>query len=264
MQRSAIVWGVMLILLGGLLLLDRLGILPFNFWSVVWPLVLIAIGLSIFFGGQGEATAEPSPPTPEQVVMQLKGAESAEISLHLPNGRLTLDSAAPPDELISGTFSGGVTYTAYDLGEGQVEVTLRPKTAADPLAEAQEWRVSLNPDLPLTLRLDQGDGESILDLRAMNIAVLDIRMGRGRAEVTLPAVGGGTTVDVLVDLGAIDLRLPEHIAGYMQRTTTTGTFEVDTRRFPAYGDAYQSTDYETAERWVEITATIGSGHVTVS
>jgi hypothetical protein len=174
-----------------------------------------------------------------------------------------LDSAAPPDELISGTFSGGVAYTAYDLGEGRVEVTLRPKTAPDPLAEVHEWQVSLNPDLPLILRLDQGAGECALDLSGMAIAALDLRLGRGRAVITVPAVSGGTTVTVLVDSATVELRVPESVAGYMQRTTTTGTFDVDTSRFPAHGDAYQSADYEMAERWVEITATIGTGHVAI-
>ena len=50
-----IIIGVVLVTIGGLLLIDRLGIfLPFNIdvWQIVgmfWPLILIAIGLKLFF-----------------------------------------------------------------------------------------------------------------------------------------------------------------------------------------------------------------------
>jgi len=39
--------GTLLILLGILFLLKNLGILSGNLWDVFWPLILIALGLSI-------------------------------------------------------------------------------------------------------------------------------------------------------------------------------------------------------------------------
>ena len=52
MARSfwSIAWGAILIVLGGLLLLDRLGYKPFDlgeFLHTWWPLVLIILGLSM-------------------------------------------------------------------------------------------------------------------------------------------------------------------------------------------------------------------------
>lgn len=39
--------GVFLIVLGGLFLLENMGLLPAGVWGVFWPLVLIALGLKL-------------------------------------------------------------------------------------------------------------------------------------------------------------------------------------------------------------------------
>jgi len=40
-------FGVLLLILGGLMLLDRLGLLRGDMWDYFWPLVVIAIGVSM-------------------------------------------------------------------------------------------------------------------------------------------------------------------------------------------------------------------------
>jgi hypothetical protein len=40
-------FGVLLLILGGLMLLDQLGLLRGDMWDYFWPLVVIAIGVSI-------------------------------------------------------------------------------------------------------------------------------------------------------------------------------------------------------------------------
>ena len=52
MKLSTVFWGVLFIVLGGLFLLNNLGVIFFN-WGVLWrlwPIVLVAWGLSIIFG----------------------------------------------------------------------------------------------------------------------------------------------------------------------------------------------------------------------
>ena len=41
--------GVLLLLLGGLLLLERLDVIPGGSWDYFWPVVIIAIGVSLIF-----------------------------------------------------------------------------------------------------------------------------------------------------------------------------------------------------------------------
>jgi len=41
--------GIVLIILGGLLLLERLGIIYGDVWDIFWPAVLIALGISLLW-----------------------------------------------------------------------------------------------------------------------------------------------------------------------------------------------------------------------
>jgi len=41
--------GILLLLIGALLLLDKLGIIYGDFWDYLWPVALIALGASMIF-----------------------------------------------------------------------------------------------------------------------------------------------------------------------------------------------------------------------
>ncbi len=41
--------GIMLLLLGVLMLLSRMGVIQGTFWGFVWPVAIIALGLSLVF-----------------------------------------------------------------------------------------------------------------------------------------------------------------------------------------------------------------------
>jgi hypothetical protein len=42
-------WGFLILLMGVLMLLDRLGIIYGNFWEYFWPGALVALGASMIF-----------------------------------------------------------------------------------------------------------------------------------------------------------------------------------------------------------------------
>lgn len=56
-QRAAIVLGALIVFLGAVLLAGSLDIVQFNLWNL-WPLILVAIGISILFrpGASGDAS----------------------------------------------------------------------------------------------------------------------------------------------------------------------------------------------------------------
>ncbi len=45
-------FGVLLVLLGTLMLLDHLGVISGPVWGYFWPIVLVAIGVSIIIRGR--------------------------------------------------------------------------------------------------------------------------------------------------------------------------------------------------------------------
>ena len=52
-RAPSLIWPLVLITLGVLFLLQNLGYLPWAFWSVAWrfwPVILILVGIQLFFG----------------------------------------------------------------------------------------------------------------------------------------------------------------------------------------------------------------------
>ena len=52
-RRGGIVWPVLLILIGGVLLLQNLGLLSWSLWASLWrlcPVILILVGLEMLIG----------------------------------------------------------------------------------------------------------------------------------------------------------------------------------------------------------------------
>ncbi|MDF2704246.1 MAG: hypothetical protein K0S10_3192 [Rubrobacteraceae bacterium] len=63
LNSSELFWGFLLILVGGLLLLEALGV--FVMWDVVIPIVLVLIGLFVVFRAfRSEQTPRHTPPRP--------------------------------------------------------------------------------------------------------------------------------------------------------------------------------------------------------
>ena len=55
MRNESVFWGIVLVLLGGLLLMDNMGLLPpnINIWSLFWPIILVGIGVRMLLRSSG-------------------------------------------------------------------------------------------------------------------------------------------------------------------------------------------------------------------
>jgi hypothetical protein len=43
-------FGIVLVILGALLLLNEMGVIHWSFWGYIWPVIIIAVGLKLIFG----------------------------------------------------------------------------------------------------------------------------------------------------------------------------------------------------------------------
>ena len=260
MRYGGAVWGILLILAGVLFLLNSLGILAVNVWGVLWPAALILFGLAALagafrHGNDAEAVVEG-------LALQLKGYEEAAVTIHFGAGRLALAGGAPPDELLSGSFGGGVVHELNPDGE-TARVVLRPPDGL-PSTDGREWDVALNEAIPLTLNLNTGASETLLDLTPMQLRRLDVRTGAGRVEIDLPNAAGQTTVNIEGGAGEVIARVPAGVAARVSGVAVLGGLEVDEGRFTRVGDGWQSPDYESAANRVEIAVRFGAGRVQIS
>lgn len=264
MRRNALFWGFILIAAGGLLLLDNLGIINVNIWGIIWPLLLIAFGLSILWGIVFRASPEI-----EQVNIPLDGASRARVRVRHGAGRLRINSGTRPGELIEGSFGGGVEVSQRRTGDLlEVNMSMPSRIFAFPFfswpGSNLNWSLALASDTPLSLDLDMGANDARLDLSDINVSELRLKSGANSTNVILPANAGFTRADFETGVASVRIKIPSGVAARIRARGGLSSINVDRARFPRMGDVYQSADYDTATNKVEIDVETGVGSVEIS
>ena len=265
MRRSGIIWGLVLLFLGLLLLLENLGYLAFlgvGVWQVFWPLVFIALGVWILLGSRMRGRVET-----EALDLPLEGATEAEIRVDYGAGELRIDGGSAPGTLVSGTFEGGVEH---ELRHRNGLAVLRLRSSWVQVwpwgwtpAARRRWQVRLTERIPLALSVHSGASDCRLDLEQLKVTRLRIESGASSLNVTLPAQAGHTEVRVSTGAASLDMRVPAGVAARIRVEGALSSTQVDRARFPRQGGLYVSPDYETAANRVDIKVETGVGSISI-
>lgn len=268
MRRGTWFWGLILILVGGVVLLGNMGLLGgFNPWNLIWPLVLIAFGIYVLTGPRRRGRA----PVSEHVVIPLEGAERAKIKFQYGAGRLQLGAGAGSADLIEGSFSSGVEHASDRVGD-RLELTLRLPFSGFPEVmmpwnwgggTSNDWTCKLNQQVPLELVLETGASDADIDLRELKVESLNFKTGASSSRVRMPSGAGYTRAKLSAGAASMSIDVPEGVAARIRTQGGLAKIEVDQSRFPRSGGVYESADYETASNKVEIDAEAGIGSITV-
>jgi hypothetical protein len=263
MRRGYLFWGAVLILLGGLLFLQALGIrLPGggDAMGYFWALLLIMLGVWVVVGVFSDGSSGE-----EQVSIDLGAAREAALQLHHGAGHLTVASGAGTAQLLSGRCTGGVRYRP-EVKRDRLDVRMRPEPTPFPFFgswRGMEWDLQLNNQIPLSLDLDTGASQVRLDLRELQVGQLRLHTGASSIDLDLPASTSFTKVEIELGAASLDMRVPEGVAAIVRVQQGASAIEVDTTRFPHQNGHYQSADYETATHRVDIDIQAGAGRVSV-
>ncbi len=263
-RNGALFWGALLIIVGGLLLLQNLGVISVNVAGLIGPLLMIMLGVWVLWGVFGGGR----PSEAQQLTVPLEGASEAEVRVNFGAGRLQMGVGAGLDEVISGTFRGGVEHKVKRTGN-----TLMLQLDAPDLEwrvpwgggqhSERDWQVRLNGGLPLALDLRMGASDTRLDLSDARIMELTIKTGASATDVTLPANAGLTRVKIEAGAASVILRVPPGVAARLNMVAGLGSVQVDTARFPRQGGYYQSPDFDSAPNKIEVEAKTGAGSIEV-
>lgn len=287
MKNESIFWGVVLVLLGGLLLLENMGLLPagVNIWSIFWPLILIAIGLRMLLrssgrgtliGGPASAAAAPGMVCDDRMAptnlkadayrLPLEGARSARVHIRHGAGELRIDDQAGPDELLSGLFAGGVEpRVSHDgdqlIAELSVPTTNFPVMGADsPL----NWTVGFNPNIPLALELQVGASRNRIDLRGLQVKELRLETGASETDIQMPARAGQTVARLKSGMARVEVTIPDSVSARIHTSGALSSLNVNTARFPQTSTSdYMSPDYEVSANRIDLEIESGMGAVQV-
>lgn len=264
MRNNSLFWAIVLILAGVLFLLNNFGILSFNVWSLLWPLFIIALGVSFLVGYSrrgSRAAAEPGS-------VALDGASRAIVKLHHGAGELNVSAGSPANLLLDGTFGGGFdAKTQQSNGVLEAKVRVPSGIIVSPFNWAPgglDWNVRLNAGVPIELECETGASKSLLDLRDLNVTALSLETGASKTDVTLPAKAGFTRVKVEAGAASVDIRVPGGVAARIRTESGLASINVDPTRFPGGGNRFESPDYATSTNKVDIDIETGVGSITIS
>src|SRR5450759_635523 len=100
MRRNGLFWGIIIIVIGFLFLLDNLKLLPVSAWALIWPAFLIIIGLWLLFGRAIFRGNQPE----NKLAIPLEQASQADIRINHGAGRLSIAALPNSDQFLTGDF----------------------------------------------------------------------------------------------------------------------------------------------------------------
>lgn len=264
MGRNQFVWGLVLLLIGSLMLANAMGVrLPngASLMDLFWPIALLGAGAWVLVGVFLRGNVET-----QNASIDLQAASSVDLKLSHGAGELKIHSGANENEIVSGSFAGGMDHKANRNGD-RLEVRMRPaKSAADfpffgPYSRL-DWDVALNANIPIALDLNLGANKSEIDLRDMNITALDLDTGASETKLTLPSKG---RFKADLDLGAASLEVivPDGLSARIRASIGVADLKIDESRFPRSGGFYQSPDFDSAANSVDMTIDAGAASIRV-
>lgn len=261
MRTSSIFWGVILLLVGSVLLLDNLGLLgDLDAWGIIWPVALILLGAYMLLG-----MLLRRPTKTEQVSIPLEGAGSASLKVRHGAGRLKIGAGSGLDNLLDGSFMGGLDLRSRRDGD-VLRVKLRQPDQSMPFwgdTVALDWQFDVNPQIPLTLDIGAGAGKAELDLTNLLVSDLVLKTGASETNLHLPARAGLTRVKVGAGAASLSLHVPEGVAARIQVRSGLSSIRVDQQRFPKQNGVFLSPDFDEAANKVDVDIEAGVGSITV-
>ncbi|HEY4718447.1 MAG TPA: toast rack family protein [Anaerolineales bacterium] len=264
MSRDNIFWGVVLLVAGSLFLASNLGYLAFNL-NLLWPLFIIALGLYILLG----RVSQPGEIETKQVTLPLDKAKEASIHLEYGAGSLRISGAAAKGQLLAGEFNAMQLSSRQEGSKAKVKL----HTAVEETflmvfpwnwnRGRRSWDFSLNPNIPIKLKVESGASENKLDLSELQVVDLDIDTGASSTTIIMPKKAGHTKADISGGAASFDITIPKGVAAKIRVDSGLGSISVDEDRFPRVGKGYQSANYEKAANTLDLRLEIGVSSIKI-
>jgi hypothetical protein len=231
-SEPALVIGLVLLVVGGVLLLQNTGALDVD-WELLWPALLILAGLIVLAGallgsrrapssdgnwaasepGSGQGSGATSLSIPAD------GARRLELTLRLGAGQYRLAGGAAG--LVDVIANEPTIESRVDRNDDLARVRLSPTVERWdwPWRNGYEWRMTVARDVPTVLAMQAGAGDFELDLSDVQLASASISVGAAELRVILPRPRGDVPIRVEGGAAQLTFLVP---AGVEARVSTSG------------------------------------------
>jgi len=281
------------------LLLSNLGVIHGNPWTIMlqlWPVLLIALGLEILFGGStgwravvsallGLALvggilwiliAQPAIPglnfgssnlQTTNISQPLNGVESARAELSFGAGTNKIYALSDSSNLIEGQLHtyGTPNFSVSTSGD-RATIVLSPGTTSVPMVlpsvSEETWDVGLNSSVTYQLNLNVGVGQSKIDLTKLRISGGEIDGGVGTSELYLPG-DGKYRLAINGGVGTIRIYVPSNLAVRAEVNGGLGSFNRLPDMQEVRDDVYETPNFSSAEDAVILIIDGGVGSISM-
>ena len=282
------IWGLILVALGVVFLLQNLGVLGWGVWGTLWrfwPVVLLLIGLNIILRGQSPwlvfgitvvvligviaaaVLVERSRPAAVAASFSqpLRGITGASAEISFGAGELRIGSLPAG----SASLVEGMSYPEVEQdfrrrnGTGMLNLSVSGRGFWTFGERGLQMEAFFSPDVPLELVVKTGASDAQVDLSNLQVRRLQVDVGASRLSLLLPAKAGTTEAEVKAGAASVSIAIPQGVAARITAETAVGSFRVDTSRFPRAGDRYESPDFATATNRVDLRVESGVASIDI-
>jgi hypothetical protein len=281
------IWGILLLFLGVIFLLQTLNVLPWGLWETLWrfwPALIIIIGLGILLRRYnvwlvsllvlailgaclGIAIWQyGASPSIKSYSEPLGDMERAQIEVDFTVGNITIGSLPPSSlnfveadsEVRGRDGSMNVDFHQQD-SEGRLYLSTERVNQPFWGGDGIRWELNFTINIPLTLNIKSAASNMELTLSELKVTELRLDIDAGNCKVTVPSSAGITDIKVEVDVANIELTIPDEVAAKIWADIDLSAFDVDEIRFPKQGDYYISDNFDTAQNriYLEINCNVG-------
>ncbi|MGB7438516.1 MAG: toast rack family protein, partial [Candidatus Acidiferrum sp.] len=151
----------------------------------------------------------------ENRVVELKGAKSVRMTVHMPSGELYVEGGS--NQLMEAEFSQGPSWDApsvdYSVEDGEGSLNVNQSSSNHLVTNSDNnWKLKVNDQVPLELEIDVGAGRGELNLAKVNLTQLQVNIGAGQAIIDLT---GERSKDLEAEIhggvGEAVVRLPKNV-----------------------------------------------------
>ncbi len=264
MRNQNIFWGVLLVLIGSLLLLDRLHIFTFSWWTLskLWPLLFIFWGISIlpikklfkllliafavalgvfaYFqldaktirGAKRTSTTElPAKDNLQQYFAEPYNpeVEFASLDLAAAAGKFSLEQST--SDLINVDNNSEEILYEFRVEEQDKQARVFVKQNHDATISAKKFKndlnIALNTNPVWRIKADVGAADVDFDLEAFKVEMIDINCGAAAIEISLGTLQPRSDIHISAGASSIELNIPEEAGCHVEGSSVLSNRQLD-------------------------------------
>jgi hypothetical protein len=231
--------------------------------AVVLLFVGMMTGTALFAGACGGQQVGELQRQSQSV--DVEEARSVRTDLEIGAGELNVTGGA--DRLMEADFAYNVAdwkpEINYDVSGDTGELRVQQGQGEGPTITGDarnEWDIRFNDEVPTTVSVQMGAGESDLDLDSLTLTGLDLEMGAGRTTIDLTgAYDRDLVASIQGGVGRATVRLPSEVGVRVEAQGGLG--QINAEGLQKEGEAYVNDAYGDSEVTLDVDIQGGVGQI---